>query len=336
MDIPLTAAELGARQVYWGSNLLRRPLSILRKRWAVREAASINMAGLLDRLEEFGIVRDGLVMVHSSMDAFEASNGGGVPAVRGPVLAAALLSHLQEMLGPAGTLVLPTHPWYREDPGFMFDKQNLVFTYDPKRTPCGVGLLGELFRRTPGVERSLHPLSSLAARGPLAQELLRNNLNSLAPLPHGEYSGYYRFCRRGGTVVSINTPLIRAISIAHTAEEIRDTEWPVPDFFFRRSFRVRTPEGEQDWVVRERHPRWVRWLSLGQLRRDLLREGILEESLVGPVRVDRADASTMLEYMSFRNARGPYPYLGLPRRQWKGGFAWQGRIAKATSSASEF
>jgi aminoglycoside 3-N-acetyltransferase len=318
MDLPLTAAELGARQLYWRSALLRRPLAMVRKRRAVREAVAVPLSQLLDRLEESGAHRDALLMVHSSLDGIMTTGEGEGATRRGGALGMALLDQLRARLGPGGTLVLPTHPLYRDDPGFMHDKRHLSLTYDPRRTPCKVGLLGELFRRSPGVSRSLHPLSSLASMGPETERLLRNNLNSERPLPHGVHSGYFRFCQRGGTVVSINTPLIHAISIAHTAEEVRDEAWPVPGFFYERRFRVRTEAGEEECVVRERHPRWVRNISLGQLRRDLLREGILREGLVGPVRVDRADARAMLEYMCHRNARGPYPYLGLLRRYWGG------------------
>ena len=55
----------------------------------------------------------------------------------------------------------------------MLDGRNRSTTI-PK-TPSAVGLVNELFRRQPGVQRSLHPYNTLAARGPLAAELLRQS-----------------------------------------------------------------------------------------------------------------------------------------------------------------
>jgi aminoglycoside 3-N-acetyltransferase len=314
LDAAARLAEISARQIYWRSAWLRERAQALRApRRALRHA---DRDAVVERLEAVG-VRDGaLVMVHASLDGIEI----GVPAsareprLSGSPLGAALLDDLQALIGEQGTLAMPTHPAFPQDPGFMHDKRDLCLSYDPRRTPSKVGLMSELFRRSPGVQRSLHPLSSLAARGPAAAGLLRNNLNERRPLPHGVDSGYYRFCQAGGTVVSINVPLIKAISIAHTPEEVRDGEWQVPDFFYSRRFRVRGPEEEREWTVRERHPVWVRNISLGQLRRDLLREGIMREGLVGTMRMDSADAGAMYEYMTMRNERSPYPYFGIGRR----------------------
>lgn len=312
MDAPARLAELGARQLYWRFPRVRERLRGLRA--PRRDAVEGDRAALRERLEEIGVRRGALVMVHASLEGMAVRAATGDQLLTGAPLGVAVLEDLQALVGEQGTLAMPTHPAYRLDPGFMHDKRDLVLSYDPRRTPSKVGLMSELFRRSPGVERSLHPLSSLAARGPAAAGLLRDNLNARRPLPHGVDSGYHRFCRAGGTVVSINVPLIRAISVAHAPEEVRDAEWQVPDFFYPRRFMIRTAEGEQEWTVRERHPVWVRHISLGQLRRDLLREGIMKESTVGSVRVDSADAGEMFDYMWRRNERAPYPYFGIGPR----------------------
>jgi aminoglycoside 3-N-acetyltransferase len=314
LDGAARLAEIGARQLYWRSPWLRERAQAVRA--PRRTSAHADRDAVVERLEAAGVREGALVMIHASLDGLEMGAPtlpGGVPLTGSP-LAAALLDDLQSLIGARGTLAMPTHPAYRQDPGFMHDKRDLVLSYDPGRTPSKVGLMSELFRRSPGVERSLHPLSSLAARGPEAAGLLRDNLNEQRPLPHGVHSGYYRFCEAGGTVVSINIPLIKAISIAHTPEEVRDGDWEVPDFFYPRRFRVRVPEGEQEWTVRERHPVWVRNICLGQLRRDLLREGIMREGSVGTMRMDSANAGAIYEYMTWRHERSPYPYFGIRRR----------------------
>jgi aminoglycoside 3-N-acetyltransferase len=228
------------------------------------------------------------------------------------VVAAQLIQDLRALVGPAGTLTMPTHPRYDDDPGFMRDKSNLVMHYDVQATLSTVGLLNNMFLRGGDVMRSRHPLSAVASLGPLTQELLRDNLNEERPLPHGVHSPYYRLCRRGGLVVSLGRPLMKCMTVVHVAEEVRDADWPVRDFFYARRFLVRDRGTEREWTVRERRPEFVRCIGLRQLRRDLLREGVLHESTLGGLRLDWANARDVLDLMTQRNHNSTYPYY-LPR-----------------------
>ncbi len=314
LDPVLRGAEIAARQVYWRSPGLRRALRRVRSSSPRRGTGpiAVEIDELRAALRRAGVARDGLLMVHNSLDKLILRAGG--EELIGYAAAARLIEELRGLLGPGGTLVMPTHPLYPDDPGFMHDKRDLVLAYNPRRTPCRVGLLGEAFRRSKGVVRSRHPLSSLAATGPMAAELLHGNLDESEPLPHGIRSGYYRFCQAGGLAVSINTSLLQALSIAHVAEEVRDEAWPVRNFFYRRRFMVRGDGGDREWVVRERHPIFARNVSLGQLRRDLLRERLLVETDRAGFRIDHADAKGVLTYMLRRNEGGTYPFYGLPHR----------------------
>jgi aminoglycoside 3-N-acetyltransferase len=251
-------------------------------------------------------------MVHSSLEAFRIrdKNDEIMPSTKAALW---LTEELTRAVGPQGTVCMPTHPLYPDNPGFMFDKSDLVLSYHVERTPSSVGLLTEMFRRTPGVRRSAHPLSSLAVRGPLAEELLHDNLNDRSPLPHGRDSGYYRFCLRGGGVISLGLGVIKPLTILHVAEEVRDETWPVPGFFYERQFDVRERQGEvRRVVVRERRPEFVRSLALSVVRQDLLREGLLEETVVSGVRSDVVDAYGLLELYEDRQRYSTYPYF-LPR-----------------------
>lgn len=307
LDPLLIGVEVAARQIYWRSGWLPQRLGGWRQQDGVE--VRIERQRLYDRLEQCGVRTGALVMVHASMDGLVID---AEHAEQGPLKTAGrLVEDLSAMIGESGTLAMPTHALYRNDPGFMHDKSSLVCEYNPRRTASRVGLLAEVFRRFPGTKRSLHPISPLACRGSLADKLLAGNLNDERPLPHGEHSGYYRFCQRGGLTVSINTPLINALTIVHTPEEVRDTEWPVDDFFYERRFRIKDGSDLQERIVRERRPIWVRNIALGQLRRDLLRTGILRETTVDGVRVDYARADELLDFMMQRNACSTYPYYGI-------------------------
>lgn len=241
-----------------------------------------------------------LMMVHSSSN--------GIPIERNLMRAAAsVLDVLDRLVGPNGTLAMPTHPRYDDLTGFMDDRSHLLPKYDPRMTPSSVGLITELFRRRPGTSRSMHPLSSLAASGPLAGAILEDNLSGPGALPHGVHSGYYRCCQMDGLVVSLGVPLINYLTVMHVAEEVRDDDWPIKGFFRTRRFIVVDEGREDQWEVRERKPEFVRCLALEKFRRDLLREGILHESTSLGIRIDWANAHDVFDFMMARNASG-YPY----------------------------
>jgi aminoglycoside 3-N-acetyltransferase len=221
-----------------------------------------------------------------------------------------LLKTVNDVAGKTGTVCMPTHPLYKADPGFMYDKSDLELRYSVRRTPSRVGLLTELFRRQPGTQRSRHPLSSLAARGPQAEALLEDNLNDEQPLPHGIHSGYYRFCQSGGTVISIGLSLVRPMTILHVAEEAKDEQWPTAGFFYRRRFEVEDENGRSSHVVvRERRPEFARSLTLKMVHKHFLDSGILREGAVGDVRVDTVRSKALLDSMSERQRHSCYPYL---------------------------
>jgi len=72
---------------------------------------------------------------------------------------------LLEMIGPGGTLVMPAIPLKIDaDRILLIDKE-----------PVSTGLICEIFRRYPGVRRSIHLSSSVIALGPQAEFLVKDH-----------------------------------------------------------------------------------------------------------------------------------------------------------------
>jgi aminoglycoside 3-N-acetyltransferase len=310
----LLAGEVSARQVYWRAPWLRNALGRARGK-SKKSMQTIQSDELRDFLREIGVVEGALVMAHTSVTNLRIAEPGKDP-LQGGFLAAAktLVDQLLDLLGPEGTLLMPTNPQYQADDinRSFAERKDLVLSYDPRRTPCAVGMANELFWRRHGVLRSLHPYNPLAAKGPLAEELLRDNLNAREPLPHGVDSGYYRFCARHGLVISVGVPLWHAISIIHVAEEIRDADWPIKNFFERRRYSIRIDGQAEIHVVRQRRPAFGSLCVCNRkVRRDLLREGILHEGAIGEAIVDWASAKEVFDYMMEKNSHSHYPYYGV-------------------------
>lgn len=137
----------------------------------------LSPAQLRRQLGALGLVPGELLLLHAGLRALGPVEGG----------AAALLGALLELLGPSGTLAMPS--WGDDDDA----------VFDPARTPAAadLGVTAEVFRGLPGVVRSDHPFA-FAARGPLAGALLRDPL----PLPpHGAASPVGRLRELGGRIL---------------------------------------------------------------------------------------------------------------------------------------
>jgi len=117
-------------------------------------------------LSSLGVTEGMVVIVHSSLSSIGWVCGGAV----GVVLA------LEQTLGMDGTLVMPTHSGDLSDPAkwehppvpraWWQSIRDSMPAYDRFMTPAkGMGAIPEVFRKQPGVTRSLHPNYSFAALG---------------------------------------------------------------------------------------------------------------------------------------------------------------------------
>lgn len=145
----------------------------------VRFRPMLQEADIRRSLRQAGVRPGMLLMVHSSLSAFGYVAGGP----------AACIGALRSALGTRGTLAMPTH------------SLNAVGhpVYDPATSPSRVGAVTEVFRRQSGVLRSGHPTHSVAAQGPLAEELTAGIGPELAPLAREGFWG--RFVEHDGWVL---------------------------------------------------------------------------------------------------------------------------------------
>jgi len=171
---------------------------------------------LVAQLQALGVVRGGPLMLHASLRAVGPVEG------RGDGLLTALLA----ALGPGGTLVMALDA--AEGP------------FDALTTPVDVkdmGVLAELFRRTPGVQVSDHVCGRHAALGPQAHALLH-------PVPLHDYLGpgsiLERFTELDGQVLRLGAD-IDTVTLTHYAEYLAD----VPNKRRVRRKLVRADVGEQ-------------------------------------------------------------------------------------------
>jgi len=161
----------------------------------------------LDILDRLGVARDGVLYIQSSVDWLTRAGIRGLDVL--------------EALGqyaPAATLVMPSYP-------SLLPHQEYVATrpsYDVRRTPARVGLIAEMFRRMPGVARSLEPDYPVAARGPAAERL---TVGVPRPDPFGDESPYRRILAAGGMLVGLGVSL-NTNSFVHAFDSALEREYP--------------------------------------------------------------------------------------------------------------
>ena len=109
-------------------------------------------ADLLSTLRELGISDGDVMLVHSSFAEFLGFRGKAPDVIR----------VLKQAVGPHGTLMMPTLSFSGSAAAYAREAK----LFDLARSPSKVGLLTELFRRSEGVVRSLHPTHSVAVWGP--------------------------------------------------------------------------------------------------------------------------------------------------------------------------
>lgn len=184
---------------------------------------------LLQQLRAMGIKPSDNLLVHSSMKSLGQVQGG----------ADTVLDALMEAVSD-GLLILPTHTWKQMSAEYNF--------FDPETEPVCVGILPELFRKRPGVVRSLHPTHSIAVYGKGAKDYIKGEEHCTTPCPP---EGCW------GRLKDINAKIL-LLGVTHTRNTyIHSIEesFDIPERFTDRPtrFQVKMPDGSVKDVDMYRH-----------------------------------------------------------------------------------
>ena len=184
---------------------------------------------LIEQLKTMGICKTDSLLVHSSMKSLGEVEGGADTVID------ALMESVSE-----GMLLMPAHTWKQ-----MGEAHSL---FDPETEPVCVGIIPELFRKRPGVVRSLHPTHSMAVYGKEAQAYIKGEENITTPCGLGGCWSRLKDIR--AKILLIGVSHTRNTYI-HSIEEAFD----VPERFTARpvSFQVKYPDGTVKQIEMYRH-----------------------------------------------------------------------------------
>lgn len=198
---------------WWRTSRLRR---WFHKRRAhelrARKAATVSVHGLFDEeefvqvLHERGIQGGGVLFVHCSFNDLYTFSGSPM----------GVLSVLSTVVGAEGTLLMPAYT--------KIGQSKSPRLFNPAVEPTYTGVVNEIFRRSPGVTRSLHPRHSICGRGPLAAELLADHDKCVRA--DGPDSPFDRMRMRDDTQILTLGVVPGFVSFLHWVEDIDTTKLP--------------------------------------------------------------------------------------------------------------
>lgn len=291
--------EVVLRKLYWNNyKLLNRfkPKSSLKPPATVK----IDFDNIIDYLRTQGIGEGSLLIVHSS---YGAVKGSGLSPDE-------MIDKLLALIGPTGTLAMPVIRHYAEEPSVQDEIKanldNVVSTYDVSTTPITTGVLPKRLHARQGSVTSRFPLNPMCALGPLAEEMMADNINGTSP--HDEHSAW-KFCAdHGAVILGLGIDLAHYLTMIHVAEEAYPG-WPIKDWFRKRNFIIKDGNFQTEKTVLERRPKWgMLHLADKLYTKDFKENGILIEKTVESTRIGVIESFKLIQYLNSRKAEG-YPYI---------------------------
>ncbi|MEO8752444.1 MAG: AAC(3) family N-acetyltransferase [Casimicrobiaceae bacterium] len=266
------------------------------KRWRHRYARtfrSFTPADLQQCLGRLGVQHGDTLLVHSAYDAFAGFTGKPSDVV----------AVLQAAVGEDGILLMPTMSFT----GTAIDYVRTGAAFDVARTPSRMGLLSELFRRMPGVQRSVHPTHAVAAWGRGAAEIVAGH--HAAATPCGAGSPFARLHERHGKILLLGAD-VDSLTFYHTVEEMLEARFPSSPFT-REVFDL-TAKGVGGELLATRtrlfDPAVSRRRNLGRLASALRRGRTLREVKLGQLEIALMSTDDVVAAVTALADQGIYCY----------------------------
>jgi aminoglycoside 3-N-acetyltransferase len=273
----VAAADDRSVLTHWKQRV--KPLYLRGRRLVARRLFAYSEAQLEAAIASLGVQPGDAVMVHSG---FAPTSGfAGTPGD--------VIEVLLRAVGPAGHLLMLSIPYRGSSQGYAESDP----LFDVRRTPSKVGVVSELFRRRPGVLRSLSPLHPVAVHGPLAAWLVADHDAALRSC--GKGTPFERFLSLNGKLLFFDAPY-QSMTFMHYIEDACRDRLPVELYDpTPRAIRVRDDAG------REREVQHLVFSAAARARRHvapveaaLRRDGALRLRRVGNSRLQCVAARDVL------------------------------------------
>lgn len=294
--------ETTIRRIFYSVPILVNYKKNRRKNSVKIEKQKFDKELLFSQIDKTNISEGDLVIVHSSMDSLK----------RFDISPKELIDFLLKLVGDTGTLAMPAFPVYKTD---ILNDDKTEHLYNSRLKLCSTGMLPNVFLRYPKVVRSKFPYNNLAAIGPLADEMMKNNLNS--DLAFGKQSSWY-FCKEHkAKILLLGVSSHHTTTMVHVAEDYLDEKWPIKNWYGIRKIKIKDGKDYFSKMIRIREHFWVRYNASYYRTKCFQNEGLLNEweykgisfGIIG-------DSSKLVDYIVNRALNNKL-FFKVPRRYWR-------------------
>lgn len=300
--------EVMLRKLYWKNvNRLGRYNPNKTIKLSSPCSKNVDFGDVAKWLKANGVRRGSLLVVHSSYSALECTG----------LDADTIIDALLDIVGEEGTLAMPAIRKYKEAPSgksvLTTNIDDLVCTYNVKRTKILSGALPFMMLRRKNSVVSHHPFNPLVAIGPLAKPMMAHNLDGDSPSPHGPNSCWKYCYDHDAFVVGLGVDLDHYNTISHINEEaFGNWKWSDKEWYRKRKFIVVDEEGNnKNVVVKERKPEWgmLRFAELNA-NKDRNSCGLIKRTKIdGEIVVCLEKAREYVDHLQENNKKGKYYYI---------------------------
>jgi len=259
----------------------------------LRSRYAFSQQDLFNGLRRVGVRVADSVFVHSSLDQFIAFKGQATD----------INSTLLRAVGESGHILMPTLPFS----GTALEYASRGCVFDVKRTPSRMGLLTELFRRSAGVLRSVHPTHSVAVSGARAEHFIAQHY--LATTPCGRGTPYCRLFDESGKILFMGTD-IGVMTFYHFVEEEIQPQLPFSPFT-ENVYTLRSQDSYGNEVItrtRLFNPTYSAKRNLDKLAFHLKERGRWNEYRVGNVSLILLETAAVMSTCLELAKKGIYCY----------------------------
>lgn len=242
-------------------------------------------------LKELGIRETDTVLVHSNSNP--DSGFKGTPSD--------VVESLAQLLGENGNLLMVSIPFR----GTTFDHLSKGKPFHRDRTISMMGLITEIFRRRPGVLRSLHPTHPVLALGRDSVWLTTGHESCTTPCGAG--TPFEKFLQLDGKILFYDVPF-GAITFFHYVEDVTKDLLPF-NVYHDKPFTITAfDERKQGHVVEVYafNPAVTR--NAYKVEEEMKRQGLVKYGKVGNSRLILVNAKDVLKCQTAMIKDGNLPY----------------------------
>ena len=299
-------AEVLTRRILARFPKLKKILKKKRKRAAITQKTPFN-AEQWDNYRKAvdeAVEDNSIVLVHASMDGL--NHIGANDEI--------VFDLLSSMVNRGVTVVSTAYPTTN-----LNVKDKRMKPYNPEKTPCWTGMLSNRFVASPLTIRSTVPYNSLAAMGPLAQEMMADNLE--AEYVYGDHTPWKYCVEHHARILFLGTTSLDANTIqSHMLADYMGDRWPINNWYEEYDAPLKINGEVIEHKLKVQNYEWAKYIADYSTTRKLREKGFLKEYRISGCAFEYiTDAYEMVKYLEAECEKGKLMYL-IPRKYRKKGW----------------